>query len=228
MSQSSAPSTPRFDAVVFDMDGVLVDSEALYIREFEAFSNAPGLDVTQEELLAQVGASHQVFQRMIADVLRRNGIEVAGPEEAERVYEDWARENYVRNYGQIMNPGVPQTLDALREAGVRVALASSAPMRFIHEALGQCGIDDKFELFVSGEQFRESKPNPEIYLHACERLGLEPAHCACVEDSFYGIAAGKAAGMYVIARREERFGFSQDAANVIVDQIPDLLSVVLG
>lgn len=134
----------------------------------------------------------------------------------------------MRNYGQIMNPGVPQTLDVLREAGVRVALASSAPMRFIHEALGQCGIDDKFELFVSGEQFRESKPNPEIYLHACERLGLEPAHCACVEDSFYGIAAGKAAGMYVIARREERFGFSQAAANVIVDQIPDLLPVVLG
>lgn len=224
---ASAPAS-RFSAVVFDMDGVLVDSEALYIREFEAFSKAFGLDVTQEELLAQVGASHQYFQRMIADVLGRNGIETASPEEAEKVYEDWARENYVRNYGEIMNPGVPETLDALREAGVRVALASSAPMRFIHEALGQCGIDDRFELFVSGEQFRESKPDPEIYLHTCDRLGLAPAACACVEDSFYGIAAGKAAGMYVIAKREERFGFSQDAADVIVDEIPGVLDVVLG
>lgn len=224
---ASAPAS-RFSAVVFDMDGVLVDSEALYIREFEAFSKAFGLDVTQEELLAQVGASHQYFQRMIADVLGRNGIETASPEEAEKVYEDWARENYVRNYGQIMNPGVPETLDALRAAGVRVALASSAPMRFIHEALGQCGIDDRFELFVSGEQFRESKPDPEIYLHTCDRLGLAPAACACVVDSFYGIAAGKAAGMYVIAKREERFGFSQDAADVIVDEIPGVLDVVLG
>lgn len=55
----------RFDAVIFDMDGVLVDSEALYLREFRAFSHANGLDVTEEELLAQVGASHQTFQRTI-------------------------------------------------------------------------------------------------------------------------------------------------------------------
>ena len=121
----------RFDAVIFDMDGVLVDSEALYIREFRAFSDACGLDVTEEELLAQVGASHQTFQRTIRDVLARNGIETASPEAAERIYEDWAAKNCERNYGQIMNPGVPETLDALRAAGVRVALASSAPMRFI-------------------------------------------------------------------------------------------------
>lgn len=218
----------RFDAVIFDMDGVLVDSEALYIREFRAFSDACGLDVTEEELLAQVGASHQTFQRTIRDVLARNGIETASPEAAERIYEDWAVKNCERNYGQIMNPGVPETLDALRAAGLRVALASSAPMRFIHEALGQCGIDDRFEQFVSGEQFHESKPNPEIYLHSMERLGLPATRCCCVEDSAFGIAAGKAAGMFVIAKREERFGFSQDAADVIVDEIPGILGVVLG
>lgn len=225
MDQTTAP---RFDAVIFDMDGVLVDSEALYIREFQAFSRAYGLDVTEEELLAQVGASHQTFQRTVQDVLARGGIETPSPEEAERVYETWAAENFERNYGQIMNPGVPETLDALRAAGVRVALASSAPPRFIHEALGQCGIDDRFEQFVSGEQFRESKPNPEIYLHSMECLGLGADRCCCVEDSAFGIAAGKAAGMFVIAKREERFGFSQDAADVIVDEIPGVLDVVLG
>ena len=223
-----AAGAPRFDAVVFDMDGVLVDSEALYIREFEDFSRAFGLDVSRDELLALVGASHQAFQRAVRDILARNGMETASPEEAERVYEDWASENAERNYGKIMNPGVPETLDALRSAGVRVALASSAPLRFIHEALGQCGIDDRFENIVSGEQFRESKPNPEIYLHSIDLLGLPASRCCCVEDSLYGIAAGKAAGMYVIAKREERFGFSQAQADVIVDEIPGVLDVVLG
>lgn len=219
---------PRFDAVIFDMDGVLVDSEALYLREFQAFSRAFGLDVSNDELLAMVGASHQTFQRTVQDVLARNGVETDSPAAAEGVYETWAAENCERNYAQIMNPGVPETLDALRAAGVRVALASSAPMRFIHEALGQCGIDDCFEQFVSGEQFRESKPDPEIYLHSMERLGLAVDRCCCVEDSAYGIAAGKAAGLFVIAKREERFGFSQDAADAIVDEIPGVLDVVLG
>lgn len=218
---------PRFDAVIFDMDGVLVDSEALYIREFEAFSRAFGLDVTHEELLALVGASHQTFQRSVQDVLARNGIHASSPAAAERIYEDWAAENSERNYGQIMNPGVPETLDALRGAGVRVALASSAPLRFIHEALGQCGIDESFERIVSGEQFHESKPNPEIYLHSMGLLGLPAERCCCVEDSLYGIQAGKAAGMFVIAKREERFGFSQDQADVIVDEIPGVLDIVL-
>ncbi len=225
---ATAKDAPRFDAVIFDMDGVLVDSEALYLREFQAFSRAYGLDVTQDELLAQVGASHQTFQRTVRDILARNGIKTASPEAAEKLYEAWAAENFERNYGKIMNPGVSETLDALRAAGVRVALASSAPLRFIHEALGQCGIDDRFERFVSGEQFHESKPNPEIYLHSMECLGLPASRCCCVEDSAYGIAAGRAAGLFVIAKREERFGFSQAEADVIVDEIPGVLDVVLG
>lgn len=93
----------------------------------------------------------------------------------------------------------------------------------IVDVLGQCGIADAFEAIVSGEQFHESKPNPEIYLHTLDVLGLPASACCCVEDSVYGIEAGKRAGLTVVAKREERFGFSQDEADVIIDAIPDLL-----
>ena len=78
---------------------------------------------------------------------------------------------------------------------------------------------------VSGEQFKESKPEPDIYLHALDLLGLPAVRCCCVEDSVPGITAGKRAGLTVIAKREERFGFSQDAADKIIDQLPELLEL---
>ena len=86
-------------------------------------------------------------------------------------------------------------------------------------------LSGKFEPIVSGEQFHESKPDPEIYLHTLDLLGLPAGACCCIEDSVYGIAAGRAAGLTVIAKREERFGFSQEGADRIIDAIPDLLRV---
>ena len=95
----------------------------------------------------------------------------------------------------------------------------------IKDVLAACGLSDAFEHIVSGEQFVQSKPEPDIYLHAIDRLGLPATLCCCVEDSLYGITAGKRAGLTVIAKREERFGFSQDAADKVIDQLPDLLEL---
>ena len=102
---------------------------------------------------------------------------------------------------------------------------SSSPMDSIEEVLNACGLSDAFEYVVSGEQFKESKPEPDIYLHALDLLGLPANRCCCVEDSVPGITAGKRAGLTVIAKREERFGFSQDAADKIIDQLPELLEL---
>lgn len=125
-----------------------------------------------------------------------------------------------------MNPGVADTIDELRSRGVRVALASSSPMDSILAVLEACDLSDKFELIVSGKDFRESKPNPAIYLYTIEKLDLDASECCCIEDSVPGIAAGKAAGLTVFAKREDRFGFSQDRADAIIDQIPDILGIV--
>ena len=79
------------------------------------------------------------------------------------------------------------------------------------------------EIIYSIYQYMEESSKKEIYLHTLERLGLCADDCCCVEDSVPGITAGKAAGLTVLAKREERFGFSQDSADEIIDQIPDLL-----
>ena len=220
-------ASPRFAAVIFDMDGVLIDSEEMYLKELLAFSDCYGLGETRELASQQVGASHQDFQRLCKRLLEGAGVGSFTPEEAERFYERWA-EGRKRDYLSVVFPGAVETIDALLAAGVRVALASSSPRAMIDYVLESLGIADRFERVVSGEQFRQSKPDPEIYLHSVEALGLTPAQCCCVEDSVPGIAAGKAAGLMVFARREERFGFSQDEADVIIDTLPELLPHVLN
>ncbi len=180
--------------------------------------------MTRDELNAIVGSSHRDFQRVLVDWHERAGLGKLGVEAAEARYEVWASA-YPCDYRKLLNSGVAETLTGLKERGVRVALASSSPLNNIEEVLGTCGIRDYFEFLVSGEQFKRSKPEPDIYLHAIDRLGLPADCCCCVEDSLYGITAGKRAGLTVIAKREERFGFSQDAADKIIDQLPDLLEL---
>ena len=211
-----------FAAVIFDMDGVLVDTERYYIDEERDFAaEVLGLAITDEELFGMVGNSHQDFRRTIVSWFARAGIEVDG-EEASARFRNWEA-GRPRDYRALLNPGVASTIRELRSRGVRVALASSSPLANIRQVLRACELEGLFEVVVSGEQFHESKPNPEIYLYTLELLGLPAEACCCVEDSVPGITAGKAAGLTVFAKREDRFGFSQAAADCIIDQLPDLI-----
>ena len=213
-----------FEAVIFDMDGVLVDTEYFYVQELRAFSRKFGIPVTEDELMGQVGASHQAFTRMIHDWFGRIGRTELSSEETLEIYLEWASKRSY-DYRSLLNPGVPETIDALKGCGVRVALASSSRMENILHVLTECGLSGRFDPIVSGEQFVESKPEPDIYLHSIDLLGLPAGDCCCVEDSVPGITAGKRAGLFVVAKREDRFGFSQDDADVIIDTIPDLLGL---
>ena len=215
-------------AVVFDMDGVLIDSEYVYRDEIGRFFSANGIDLSVDTLNAQVGASHKDYLAFLEKWWERGkGEKVPGPELARKV-DAFNRAEGPLDYAAILNPGVPETLSELKELGYRLALASSSLIGNIRHVLDVCGLTDAFELIVSGGDFHESKPNPEIYLHTVAELGLEPEQCAAVEDSIPGITAARRAGLTVIAKREERFGFSQDGADYIADDVPAVLDVLAG
>lgn len=217
MAQTDFP----FAAVIFDMDGVIVDTEKFYLDTLARLFEAEGIEVPFEELCVTVGASYKDFKRNLVRWFELGGEHLA-EEEALARYNVWEERNQP-DFAALLNHGVVETIAELKRRGVRVALASSSPMSNILLVLEACGLSDAFELVTSGEQFHESKPNPEIYLHTLENLGLPAGDCCCVEDSVPGITAGKAAGLTVFAKREDRFGFTQEAADRIIDAIPDLL-----
>lgn len=217
MAQTGFP----FAAVIFDMDGVIVDTEKFYLDTLARLFEAEGIEVPFEDLCVTVGASYKDFKRNLVRWFELGGEHLA-EEEALARYNVWEERNQP-DFAALLNHGVVETIAELKRRGVRVALASSSPMSNILLVLEACGLSDAFELVTSGEQFHESKPNPEIYLHTLENLGLPAGDCCCVEDSVPGITAGKAAGLTVFAKREDRFGFTQEAADRIIDAIPDLL-----
>lgn len=181
------------------------------------------MEVSHEELLELVGASVKQDRANMLKWFTRSGISIDA-EGIEMLEGAWWQGRDI-DYATLLNPGVKETLIELGRRGVRLALASSSSHRNIARVLADCGLGGFFEVVTSGEQFHESKPNPEIYLHTLESLGLSAIDCCCVEDSLPGIAAGRAAGLTVIAKREERFGFTQDAADAIIDSIPDVLDL---
>ena len=217
MAQTDFP----FAAVIFDMDGVIVDTEKFYLDTLAKLFESEGIEAPFEDLCVTVGASYKDFKRNLVRWFELGGEHLA-EEEALARYNVWEERNQP-DFAALLNHGVVETIVELKRRGVRVALASSSPMSNILLVLEACGLSDAFELVTSGEQFHESKPNPEIYLHTLENLGLPAGDCCCVEDSVPGITAGKAAGLTVFAKREDRFGFTQEAADRIIDAIPDLL-----
>ena len=127
------------------------------------------------------------------------------------------------DYSQMQFADVLPVLEKLRADGIRMAIASSSPHRIIRLVVEQQNWGNYFSVLVSGDDFQRSKPDPEIYRYTMKQLGTAPEETLVVEDSTYGIEAGKAAGVMVAARRDLRFGFHQEKADCLFDDMREIL-----
>jgi HAD superfamily hydrolase (TIGR01509 family) len=180
-----------FDLVIFDCDGVLVDSERLSIRLDVELLGQLGWPMTEDEIVEHfVGRTDAAMRAEIEAHLGRD----VGPEW------DAFSERYVRAFAEELEPvdGAAEAVDAVIAAGYRVCVASSGGRAKIRTNLAKTGLADRFggRLF-SGEDVVHGKPAPDLFLHAAEAMGVEPARCAVVEDSRHGVTAARAAGMRV-------------------------------
>ena len=207
-------------AVIFDMDGVLIDSEPVYLEMFRRFIMENGGNAEEETLRAIAGASARQTWVYMAQMWK----EIIDPEELHREF----RRQYPRfrvPYGEVVYPGVDSLLYWLKRKGVRLALASSSSDRAIRQMLEETGFEAYFDCIVSGDMFKESKPNPEIYLYTLSRLGLSAEECVVMEDSTYGIQAAKAAGLKVVAVKDHRFSYDQTSADCFVEKTADMKEI---
>lgn len=188
MLQESSSSVIK--AVIFDMDGVLVDSEPFICEAAMKMFAERGLTVQPEDFLPFVGAGEN---RYVGGVAEKYNF----PHDIER---DKARTYAI--YGEIVKgrikplPGVREFIARARSKGLKLAVASSADPVKIETNLREIQIPrETFDAVVSGLDVEKKKPNPDIFLHAASKLGVEPGKCLVVEDAVNGVAAAKAAGM---------------------------------
>lgn len=209
----------QIKAVIFDMDGVLIDSEIVYLEHQCRQLKEKYPWITPESLYPIVGMSGQEYPSFMANLCRRTDDELFRKE-----LEDLNASCKI-SYPEILRPQVRGVLQTLREMGMQIALASSSSAENIAQVLEECDLTQYFTSIVSGGQFTRSKPDPEIYLYTMQALGRKPKECLIVEDSTYGVQAGAAAGGIVAALRDDRFPFDQSKARFRIEdlrQIPAL------
>ena len=205
-------------AFIFDMDGVIIDSEKLHsITKVQAIRSF-GVEVREAELNLEsyVGRSAKsFFSDVIAKYPELGDDWEALAQKKHELYQKILRED------PDLKPidGIPELLDRLKEKGYRIGLGSSSVMANIQLVLGRFGILDYFDAIAAGSEVENAKPAPDVYLLAASRLGIAPENCTVVEDATAGIVAAKAAGMRCIAVRNPNSGaqdFSQ--ADEVIDR----------
>lgn len=190
-------------AAIFDLDGLLVDSEPLWRRsEIEHFASV-GLHLTDEQCAETTGIR---IDEVVA--IRHRQSPWPSPSVAEITSRIVDRMVGLVRTEVPAKPGAARAIELCAGAGLRLAVASSSPLRLIEAALAGLGLRDRFELVVSAEHERYGKPHPAVFLRTSDALGIAPVECLVLEDSLAGVVAAKAARMTCIAvpeRPDPRF-----------------------
>ncbi|HEU4705785.1 MAG TPA: HAD family phosphatase [Solirubrobacterales bacterium] len=186
-----APTLP--DAVVFDNDGLLLDTESVWTRAEEDLFERRGLDFTPADKLELVGTSAEIAGGVLERRLGEPG------RAAELIEELNALVVAELEQGVEAMLGARELLERLGERGVPLGLVSNSPLRFVHRSIELAGFGEHFDVVVSAHEVAAPKPAPDPYLEACRRLGVEAGpSVVALEDSPTGVAAARAAGLIVI------------------------------
>ena len=186
---------PSLAAVIFDFDGIVLDSETPEFESHRRIYQRCGVALTVEEWCGVIGTWSEGHDERWFAQLRERSADAPAREayfaERRRIFEEIVPADPMR--------GVSELLAALRDAGVPTAIASSAPARWVVGAVERLGIRPLFAAVVTGDEVGHRKPAPDVYLEAARQLGVEPARSIAIEDSGPGISAARAAGMKAIA-----------------------------
>jgi HAD superfamily hydrolase (TIGR01509 family) len=211
------------EAVIFDLDGVLLQTEELWDEVRERFVRERGGRYDAAAQRAMMGMSSLEWSRFIHE-------ELGVPDSPEAISAEVARLLEARYRERL--PLIPGAVEAVRRlaSGWPLGLASSSNRSLIDAALELSGLAELFRVTVSSEEVARGKPSPDVYLEAARRLGVAAGRCAAIEDSHSGIRSAKAAGMRVIAIPNASYPPDAEAlagADVVLDSLDDLTAKIV-
>jgi HAD superfamily hydrolase (TIGR01549 family) len=214
---------PLAGHVIFDLDGVIVDSEPVHERATDEYLAGRGVTVDQRLRDDMMGRRVRELTDAIAAQLGLAPQEVLARREAIfwRLLDE--------GDGPRSMPGLHEAIARLSEAGLPLAVATSGTRAYVEHVLERLGVRGAFKTVVSGEDVVDGKPHPEIYLRAASLLGADPADCVAIEDTVHGVTAARAAGMRVVAVPNAlTAGMDFSAADAVAPDLAAAAERILG
>ena len=208
---NASPST----GVIFDMDGVLIDSAEPHFESWRRLAAECGGRITRAQFKATFGRQNRDIIPILFSESSANRI-TALADRKEEIYRDLIRER------PPIVPGAIELVRGLHIAGARLAVGSSGPRANIELVLNAMGVFDLMSAVVSGEDVTRGKPDPEVFTLACKRLGLPASRCVVIEDAPAGVQAAHTAGTKVVAMLMHHPAEAFEGADLIVNKLTDL------
>lgn len=208
-------------AVIFDMDGLMFDTERLALDAWKAVGRAAGFDMADEVVLASVGRNEKD-----TEIIMKQYFGEAFPYAELRIQRVKHVRDYVEANGMPVKPGLLKLLDFLKQKGIKAAVATSTERVNAEALIRACNILDSFQHIVCGDEVERGKPEPDIFLLAAQRLGCRPEECFVLEDSENGIKGAHKAGMKPIMIPD--LITPKDELKQLTHQIFDSLEQVIG
>ncbi len=208
--------------ILFDKDGVIVDTEGIYLQRYKKYLNYLGYSVSDEQIISLAGSNAKRDIRLFHQWFGEDFDE----EKYHSCHDEYYRNAEPIDYNKLKMKNLNETLRKLKEDGHHLSLVSSSNMKSINYIVDLYAIRDCFDYLISGDDFHESKPNPEVYLYAKSKYDYLNEKIFVVEDSDLGIEAGKRAGLTVIAKRDDRFNYDQSKADYVIDDLMEIIDIV--
>ena len=193
------PAVFMIKGIIFDFDGVITDSEPPYIEALIKYLHGFGIDAAFEELQHVIG---KTVDAIATEVIEKYGLQTTIEEfntESMRIYEE---DNDIRKFKPMS--GLYEFLDRCKKRGIRMCIASSSELNYLYNIMDSLKIRDYFEYVISGDGLPRSKPDPLIYNLAAEKMKLDKKDLMIIEDSYNGIMAGKASGIFTVGLKASR------------------------
>jgi HAD superfamily hydrolase (TIGR01509 family) len=207
-------------AVIFDMDGVLIDSEYAYFKRRMSFFDSIGEEPGTRSFTDFIGLSDKmIWEKLIPN---DNEKRITLKEE----YRKYREKNEI-SFKQVMNKSVKYVIERLRDKNIKVAIASSSERKEILRMMDECKLSSNIDFVISGEECTRSKPSPEIYNKAVEFLNISPEEALAVEDSTLGIDSAVSAGLEVAALSQKDYKLDQSKATHIIFDLKEIIDLIL-
>ena len=210
--------------VIFDVDGVLIDSEKVITTAASRALAERGIKAGLKDFMPYIGAGEEKF---IVELAKKHSKEEFIDEMLERMFEFYEQTVYTE---LKVFPSVLGTIDELYGRGISLAIASSATRRKLTVSLKAAGIDEnKFKVILSGDDVSAKKPSPEIYIKTAAALSAPPGECVVIEDALNGVRSAKSAGMKCVAVTTSfpRAELEAAGADVVIDDIGEISGCAL-